>query len=344
MVKIGLHLPHESSWRVVLQAAQVAGLDVGDAKSQVNVLKDLKRLVHKKPAIIQTHLVTFPPKPSDLEWYGSAYADSPPKALDEQECMMQNMTLRKSKAEVKSDNPKAHTLHVPPAGHIAQQNVDMNMMMMGMWSMFNQFAGRNPDASGSAEAFAGMGLRPGKRQKALCDVPTAAAADAPAPLALQDGNVIEQNESPSPPAASVKPPAVAPSVKPPEPEPSPSAGSMAKPAEHAVLLELPGVGDGRGDADAKMMKRPASKHTVSASKAKAASKATPKAKPSAKQAAGKAAIKKDKTIVKCSKGWTLEIRHRASGQNDKHYEAPDGSKFRILSQAQAYGFPGEPSS
>ena len=69
LVKIGLHLPHESSWRVVLQAAQVAGLDVGDARAQLNVVKELKRLVHKKPVLVQTHLVTFPPKPSELPWF-----------------------------------------------------------------------------------------------------------------------------------------------------------------------------------------------------------------------------------------------------------------------------------
>ena len=53
---------------MVLQAAQVAGLDVGDARAQLNVVKELKRLVHKKPVLVQTHLVTF--HQSHLSYHG----------------------------------------------------------------------------------------------------------------------------------------------------------------------------------------------------------------------------------------------------------------------------------
>ena len=50
---------------------------------------------------------------------------------------------------------------------------------------------------------------------------------------------------------------------------------------------------------------------------------------------------KPKTIVNCKKGWVMEIRQRDSGQKDKHYKSPDGTMYRIRSDAVKNGFPGQ---
>ena len=90
------------------------------------------------------------------------------------------------------------------------------------------------------------------------------------------------------------------------------------------------------------MKKPAAKAAVPKSVAKSA----PKVKASAKKTVGKAAAKsktaKDTTTIKCGKGWIVEIRHRESGQKDKHYRSPDGTWYRIFKDAAKAGFPGEP--
>ena len=340
-MKVGLHLPHESTWRVVLQAAQVAGLQVGDVKSQVSIVKELKRLVHRKQVIVQTHLTTFPVKPTELEWFDRAYQDSPPKPLDEQACMMMSVTLRTSKAEVKDQNPKALSLHAH--SDTPQQSMDANMnMMMKMWQMFNAFASVKSDATGAAGAFADINLRPTKRQKALGDAPAPAAQ-----LALTDGDATARGSStdvkdPSAPeetqpSSSPAPAHTQPPIDPPAPSPPPA--SMVEPQPHAVWLDLP-------DPSSPVMKKPAAAKEAAA---KPKPKAAPKGKPSpkanskgSKGSKGKSKGQKEKTIIKCSHGWTLEIRHRESGQKHKHYKAPDGSMFRILADSQAYGFPGEP--
>ena len=114
--------------------------------------------------------------------------------------MMMNMTLRKSKAETKVENPKAISLHVNPEKKTVQQPMDMPQMMWNMMTMFNQFAqSMNPDASGSADTFHGLNLMNPKRQKALpADEAAAETAGTAGQLAIAD-KPAEQEKAPSTP-------------------------------------------------------------------------------------------------------------------------------------------------
>ena len=60
MKRIGLHLPTEQTWRPIMQAAQTAGMEVGNEKNQVDFIRDLKACLHKKKDRVESHLIEFP--------------------------------------------------------------------------------------------------------------------------------------------------------------------------------------------------------------------------------------------------------------------------------------------
>jgi hypothetical protein len=334
MKRVGLHLPTEQSWRPIMQAAQVAGMDVGNEKNQVDLIKDLKAALHKKKDLVETHLVEFPSRPQELAWFAAAYDEADgPRALDEREVISKDMTLRGSKKAARapsSSNPKSQTLQLVPNEDAEIQH--LRRMGMAMQWAFGMMQSEHPDALGSAPGFRSMG--PAKRQKALTmgDAPSAAGPPVPAvqTLALKD---VEAN------AAAAKDDA------------APSAAGGAEPAvtkqveAQDALLETPAVLlTGPEHDETHALKRPAASceavkpHAPIKKKPAAAQKVVAKA--GSKSVAPKKGAK-PKTIVNCKKGWVMEIRERESGQKDKHYKSPDGTMYRILSDAVKNGFPGQ---
>ena len=313
MKRVGLHLPVEQSWRQVMQAAQAAGMDVGNEKNQLDLIKDLKVNLHKKKDLVEVHLVEFPSRPQELAWFAEAYDEADgPQALDEREVMAKDMTLWGSKKAAKSaaSNPKTQTLQLVTDEDAEMQS--LRRMGMAMQWAFMAMQSENPDALGSAPGFRNTG--PAKRQKALTmgdAASTAAVPPAVAPLALKDAEPQEGDA---------------------KTDAAPSAAGGAVPEKTsgaaAVLLETP-----QPDDKGLMLKRPAASSEPAGAPIMKKPAAAPKvfAKAGAKSCAQKEASKKGphvlkpKTTVKCKKGWVMEIRERESGQKDKHYKSPDGT-------------------
>lgn len=180
MKRVGLHLPEESAWRPIMQAASVAGLDIGNS---VKTVQQAKEMLHKKKDIMCTHLVSFPADPEDLPWFEEAYGDDLPKRLAETQAISTDVKLRKDKSSSKSSsslvNPKAIDLDMGTSAEEEMRRLRM-MFQMGMQMMWGVSA--NPSASGSAGPdWMNMGP-PTKKAKALppgpADQPDAAAAAA----------------------------------------------------------------------------------------------------------------------------------------------------------------------
>ena len=346
MIRVGMHMPAELTWRPVLQAAQIAGLEVGDETNQVGLVRELKRKLKSRAPLVNRHLVNFPEQPEELPWFAEAYgAEDPPKKLDEAACLRQGMVLRESHSNVrKSELPTKRKLAMDgaasSASSSAMQQVPPEMVNMFGPMMFAAMAqaaqaaqaGGMPDALGLATGFHGF-LRNAKRPKMLGDapapakeVPTHSEEPAPAPVALP---VLPAQ------AASV-------TAKPPPPLEQEEEAKLL-----STLPPLPPVCKRPG------MKTPAAKpkpeaagDSVLPSKPVAKTKPKPKAAHAPKQKAAaktlpKAESGKKTTVVQCGKGWQVEIRERQSGQKDKHYRAPTGKMYRILGDATAAGFPGE---
>ena len=317
-----------------MQAAQVAGMDVGNDKNQVDLIKDLKASLHKKKDIVETHLVEFPSRPQELAWFAAAYDEADgPRAVDEREVISKDMTLRGSKKAARapsSSNPKSQTLQLVPNEDAEIQH--LRRMGMAMQWAFGMMQSEHPDALGSAPGFRSMG--PAKRQKALTmgDAPSAAGPPVPAvqTLALKDveANAAAAKDDAAPSAAGGAEPAVTKQVE----------AQDALLETPAVLLTPP------EDDKTTALKRPAAssesvkQHAPIKKKPAAAQKVVAKA--GSKSGAPKKGAK-PKTIVNCKKGWVMEIRQRDSGQKDKHYKSPDGTMYRILSDAVKNGFPGQ---
>ena len=197
-----------------MQAAQVAGMDVGNDKNQVDLIKDLKASLHKKKDIVETHLVEFPSRPQELAWFAAAYDEADgPRALDEREVISKDMTLRGSKKAARapsSSNPKSQTLQLVPNEDAEIQH--LRRMGMAMQWAFGMMQSEHPAALGSAPGFRSMG--PAKRQKALTmgDAPSAAGPPVPAvqTLALKDveANAAAAKDDAAPSAAGGAEPAV----------------------------------------------------------------------------------------------------------------------------------------
>ena len=318
MKRVGLHLPVEQSWRAIMQAAQAAGMDVGTEKQQVDLIKDLKASLHRKKDLVETHLVEFPSRPQELAWFGVAYDEADgPQALDEREVMAKEMTLRSSKKAAKAapPNPKSQTLQLGTTEDAEMQQMRRIGMAM-QWAFGMMPHSEHPDATGSAPGFRTVG--PAKRQKALtmgegAGAPSAPAAEEPAQRALKDAEE--------------------------QPEAAPEA-VPEKPEAAAVLLETP-------EEVSLHMKRPAASHGDAPpvmKKPSAAPKVVAKAgqkNVAPKKGCGKGKGVNPKTVVKCKKGWVMEVRERHSGQKDKHYKSPDGTMYRIYGDAVKAGFKGE---
>lgn len=330
MRKINLILPKESMWKKIINAAQVAGLDVPDADTSVAYKKSMKAMLSRETSPSEKiDVVSFPVDPRELACFKTAYEGDPPMSLDEAAVLGKNSTIRGGGKK----NPKAVPMISTEA--LEPEKDFMNKATL-MWNMFNMV---QANASGASSSGVGAlaGFRPagapGRRPKMLGDVPPANAAEkqpaveAPQTLALEDA---QENAATECAPMDVKKP------------------------EHSVLLDEPPALDAgkksvapkasakaspKGKAKAKAKAKTGSKG--SKVKSKPAS-ATPKgAKPSQviKQESKTA---KATQVIKCKKGWLMEVRTRASGQRDKHYRSPNGQWYRIQGEAAAAGFPGEP--
>lgn len=271
MKRVGLHLPEESAWRPIMQAASVAGLDIGNS---VKTVQQAKEMLHKKKDIMCTHLVSFPADPEDLPWFEEAYGDDLPKRLAETQAISTDVKLRKDKSSSKSSsslvNPKAIDLDMGTSAEEEMRRLRM-MFQMGMQMMWGVSA--NPSASGSAGPdWMNMGP-PTKKAKALppgpADQPDAAAAAAQPAIA----------DCPSKAA-----------------EPTAAAAATTKEAEpsapkHSVLLGTDGLEEPEDESPENSLKKPA----AAAAKAKGGGKAVKK-RPAASAAQASASGQPGKSI------------------------------------------------
>lgn len=235
-----------------MQAASVAGLDIGNS---VKTVQQAKEMLHKKKDIMCTHLVSFPADPEDLPWFEEAYGDDLPKRLAETQAISTDVKLRKDKSSSKSSsslvNPKAIDLDMGTSAEEEMRRLRM-MFQMGMQMMWGVSA--NPSASGSAGPdWMNMGP-PTKKAKALppgpADQPDAAAAAAQPAIA----------DCPSKAA-----------------EPTAAAAATTKEAEpsapkHSVLLGTDGLEEPEDESPENSLKKPA----AAAAKAKGGGKAVKK--------------------------------------------------------------------
>ena len=303
----------------------------------------MKQMLRKKPAVVPRHLVRFPPKPQDLEWFSTAYtAEDPPHELDATEALKQGVTLRISGRNVDksrvggSINPKALTFHGPDAAPSPPHGDQSQEMWARMGAMMMQMMMHGGSANPNK-----ANIQLTKKQKMLEDGPQSGGGQ---PAALKDAPPADQNVPPGP------------SKGPEDSTAEQAPAHEAQPQADAVLLSLP--------ENQPSMKKPAAaiagKPKV---KAKSSSKCSGKAKPKAK-AKAKATIKsiakgggaghgkatgkgnsggkglKPKTIIQCKKGWRIDERVRDSGQKDRHYISPEGTMFRTLTSATEGGFEG----
>lgn len=323
MLSIGLILPKEYVWGVIIKAAQVAGLDVPDEKASVAHVRTMKGMLTKRRKNMTSPIVNFPLDPKELACFSEAYQDDQPVALKEAHVMMKSATLRDSHKNVRGlknakVNPKAETLQLaqPPTPDFATQMRHFGMMLN---YMMNQ-GSMNPDAASSA------GPKP-KQPKMIMDKEPSTPA-APAVETDSQDMQMSPNQTPS---TTEKKDAVLLDVPQTSTQPStpPCTTTMKRPAAAA---------QGSAKSKAKAQTKPkAMKKKLCKAKGKVmAGLAKPKAKPADRT------VQKAVQTVHCAKGWTMEIRTRDSGQKDKHFQAPDGTWFRVIKSAKKYGFPGEP--
>ena len=332
MKSVGLILPKEHVWGRILQAAQVAGLDVADSTASVEYKRQLKSMLAKMSKGITITKVVFPVNPCELECFAESYGDEDqPVRLDEDSVIQQDVSLRGSKREVKQRklsgpmNPKALPMvEFQQDAQPAMQN--MMMMLMQQMNQMMWHSGSNPDARGS-----GVGLgnfRPAAAPKVKMLMPdpathaSSAHAAAPAAAPLQ---AIEDKQ-PGPQSSTKK--------NGHEGEMSPNKAMLeVNQPEAAVLLEttpkIPGP-----------MKRPAGKAVPTPKPKAQGAKGKGGSKPSGKGKSKAVKPVKQHQIIKCKGGWSMEIRVRESGQKDKHFRSPSGKMFRIQAEAVAAGFPG----
>ena len=232
MRRVGLNQPTESSYRPIMQAAQVVGVECGNEWQQVQIVRDLKAALAKRKALVETHIVAFPTCPTELPWFSTAYGDDdPPVTLNELTCKAQEFTLRQSSNAAKQSRPRSSaaassksTLNLDLA-QSSQQEMDPSQMLgpfmgMMMQQMAKMFQGVDP--TGLAEGFEQVGPKK-KAQKMLEDVPAAPTArvDA-APAAVQEEKAAAEHalllmdlpEVPPPKALTLKKPASAKALKP----------------------------------------------------------------------------------------------------------------------------------
>ena len=335
-MKVGCNLPTEQSWRVILQAAVVAGLELHDETTSVALLRQMKTMLRKKPVVVPRHLVRFPPKPHDLEWFSTAYtAEDPPHQLDESEVLKQDVTLRVSGKNVDKSRAsgslgsKALTVHNtgaapsrPSEGPSQEMWAHMGAMMM---QMMMHGGSANPNSAN---------IQLTKKHKRLEDGAAEQQGGTDQPLALTDKTLAAGNVPPEP------------SKGPDDSAAEKAPAHEAQPQGNAVLLSLPenqpsmkkpaAATAGKPKAKAKSSSKGSGKAKL---KAKAKTKSIAKAGGSGSGKAGRKGLK-PKSITRCKNGWRIDERVRESGQKDKHYISPDGKMFRTLTSATEAGFVG----
>ena len=320
-----------------MKAVSVAGLTTSDAAAGLGVLMELKRLLKRRDgderrAVTVEH---YPSHPRDLpaHLFAAAYSsEDPPCCLDEVSVLKQRVWVRKSASAVKKAGGASDMVAVPKLA--GQRGGDEQMLMRRMLefgSMMREVMFGGSGSSGSHGVPAQMFQPRAGSQQAL--------APPPPPLALTNGCGGNTGTSVAPAALNAIPavPAAAP-APPPQPAPQTQVGNTAVQIpgpEHVPTPEEVNSMMGGGD-------------TGTQGKAKAAGKPKPaakgvaqqhlKTKAKAKCEAKHGGVVKPVTETPAKNKWVIEVRHRDSGQTDKHYRSPQGKCYRTLREAKEAGF------
>lgn len=334
--------PTEKSWAVVMQAVTAAGLKTADAAAGLGVLMELKRLLKRRDGE-QRRPVTvehYPSHPRDLpsHLYEAAYtSDDPPCSLDEVAVLQQKVWVRKSARAVRNANGPSDMVAVPKLADKTGGGEQMLMQqMLEFGNMIREVWLGSAGSSGSHGNTGQMFQPRAKTQQAL--------PAAPAQCALTNGSG-EANNHNNTPASSVNTAPARPAAPPPLP-PAPIAQTQAgqhipQPADTPSPEELHAMMGGKheqqGNTQAKASPTPALKG-VAQEKAKGVAQKHLKVKGKAKCEAKHSGGLKPVTATPAKNKWVVEVRHRETGQTDKHYRSPQGKCYRTLREAKDAGF------
>lgn len=303
--KIGCVLPTESSYRTILSAAAAAGLQIDSSRS-LQLTTDFKDILKKKCSRRlqpNPHMEVFPTDPRELpaDIYQAAYGeDDPVQGIDD-------TVAGAARSEIDLRKTRRKNTQLVPAPSVASSSSGaMPALSAEQWQQ--QMA--------MMAGVANMSMNQ-RREQATTEIqvlkPKAPAAAAPAAAAALP--------APPPPEApkELQPIAAA------DPEPTGAEEPAEQVARVQKALQVKNKGAKPVEREAPRPKAPSMKRPAASSKA--------------------AVLKRPATTtvgsVRCPDGWVVETRLRGSGdQTDKYYFAPDGSRFRILKDARAYGFKG----